>query len=373
MMLKKTIIFSFLCICSLIYPQATTKLHGTILTEENINDTITFVPGLFFDGKYFENEKIRTKITNNQFYLNFSSHYPQMYVLELSSEKKNGRFRIDYCFIDNTTTDISFTQDYKIKTSDGFANTEFLEKFLPYILKGEKEDFDFYNFNESFDEKLYSYTKENPDSYVALWFLIRRFNQEGYTELYEKCLKIFSEEMKNESLWNILNEEFLNISIKTNHKFPEIPLKNTSLNPETLQIPEAEYTLIDFWFSRCRPCLEEIPQWIDLYERYNSKGLNIIGISTDKTENVEPYWQKRIIEKKIPWKNYLDENAVFASKEKIFLFPTNYLLNSKGEVIRKNIKPKELENLLIDSYKIKKHFDNYVRQTQVPLSIFKKN
>ena len=53
--------------------------------------------------------------------------------------------------------------------------------------------------------------------------------------------------------------------------------------------------------------------------------------------------------------------------------PTNYLLNNKGEVIRKNIKPEELEKLLIESYKIQTYFDDYVRQSQGPVSVFKKN
>lgn len=367
---KITILFSLLTSC-LIYTQNKIKLHGNILTEINVNDTISFVPGLFFMEKYYENKILKTKIMNSEFYLNFSSDYPQIYTVSLSSEKNSDKLRLDYCFIDNTTTEISFNSNYILKKSNGVTNKEFLEKFIPYIFKGEKQSCHFYNFNEKFDEKLYSYIKENPDSYVALWFLIGKFNKEGYTELYDKGLNAFSEKIKNEKLWKIINEEFLNISIKENNKFPNIDLKNVDLKTELLQIPEAEYTLIDFWFSRCRPCLEEMPQWIDLYERYNSSGLNIIGISTDKTENVEPYWQKRIIEKKIPWKNYLDENAVFASKEKIISFPTNYLLNSKGEVIRKNIKPEELEKLLIDSYKIKKHFDSYDRQSQVPVSIFK--
>lgn len=371
-MLKKTILF-YLFNCSLIYSQAIVTVHGNMLTKEIINDSITLAGGLLSGEKYYQNKVLKTKIINNEFYLDFNSSYPQMYVLALDSEKDTGRVRIDCFFIDNTTTKITFNPNYIIKKSNGVTNNEFLEKFIPYVFKEKKEIFNFYSFDENLDEKLSNYINENPDSYVALWFLIGRFNLEGYNELYEKSLQSFSEKMKNEKLWKTLNKEFADLSIKVNHKFPKITLKNIDLAPELLQIPEAEYTLIDFWFSRCLPCLEEMPKWVNLYQRYNTYGFNIIGISTDKTQNVELYWKKRIVEKKIPWKNYLDENAVFTSKEKIMSFPTNYLLNNKGEIIKKNIKPEELEKLLIDSYKIKKHFDSYVRQSQVPLSVFKKN
>jgi len=372
MMSKKTIILFALLICSFTYCQ-TIEMKGDILTKGFVNDSVSFIPGLFFDKKYYTNDILKAKIINNKFHLNFSSDYPQMYVLSLDSEKNNGKFRIDCFFVDTNTTKISFDSNYKLNTSNGQTNTEFLKKFVPYIFNDRKVNFHLYNFDESLDDRLYKYIQENPDSYVALWFLIGRFNKEGYVELYDKCLKSFSQKIKSEPLWKILNEEFIELSIKLNYKFPQILLKNISLQPELLQISDSQYTLIDFWFSRCRPCLEEMPKWIDLYERFNLKGLNIIGISTDKTENVESYWQKRIVEKKIPWKNYLDENAVFASKEKIFSFPTNYLLNRKGEVIRKNITPEELEKLLIESYKFEKYFDNYVRPTQVPISVFKKN
>lgn len=358
-------------ICNSCHPQAEITIRGNILTSANINDTITFIPIIFGSKKLAENKSLEARIINDKFYLNFNSYYPQMYTVSLNGEKNIGRIRIDCCFIDNSTTEMSFDSNYRIKKSNGLTNKEFLEKFIPYMFKEGEESYHFYNFDENLDEKLFSYIKGNPDSYVALWFLVGRFNLGGYTELYEKSLNSFSKKMKNEKLWKIFNKEFSDISIKANHKFPEIALKNIDLKSELLEIPEAEYTLIDFWFSRCLPCLEEIPKWVDLYQRYNTNGLNIIGISTDKTENIENYWRRRIIEKKIPWKNYLDENAVFASKEKIMSFPTNYLLNNKGEIIRKNIKPEELEKLLIDSYKIKKHFDSYDRQSQVPVSIFK--
>ncbi|KAF2332267.1 TlpA family protein disulfide reductase [Flavobacterium ginsenosidimutans] len=364
-MSKKIIILFALCFSLLNYSQTAVKLHGTILTKDNINDTICFVPEAFLDKKYYSNETFKAKIINNEFNLNFRSYYPQMYVLNLNSEKNNGKFRIDCFFIDSSTTKISFDSNYKLSVSNGKTNTEFLKKFLPYIFKNRKENLHFYKFDESLDVRLCNYIEENPDSYVALWFLIGRFNKEGHTELYEKCMKSFSQKMKAQPLWKILNEEFAEISIKENYKFPEILLKNIDLEPEALQVPESEYTLIDFWFSRCRPCLEELPKWIDLYEKYNSRGLNIISISTDKTENVKNYWQKRVVEKKIPWKNYLDENATFATKEKIVSFPTNYLLNNKGEVIKKNVTPEELEKLLIEAYKIKSYFDNYITQPSV--------
>ncbi|MEX2273167.1 MAG: TlpA disulfide reductase family protein [Vicinamibacterales bacterium] len=48
--------------------------------------------------------------------------------------------------------------------------------------------------------------------------------------------------------------------------------------------------LLNFWATWCPPCLEEIPYFIDLANRYKQDGLVILGISTDDTaDQVRPF------------------------------------------------------------------------------------
>jgi cytochrome c biogenesis protein CcmG, thiol:disulfide interchange protein DsbE len=42
--------------------------------------------------------------------------------------------------------------------------------------------------------------------------------------------------------------------------------------------------LVNFWAAWCKPCAEEIPQFMAIEEKYRSRGVQVIGISIDDTD-----------------------------------------------------------------------------------------
>jgi len=57
-------------------------------------------------------------------------------------------------------------------------------------------------------------------------------------------------------------------------------------------------------------------------------------------------WKKRVSDNQLKWKSFLDENAFESDKEKIRSFPTNFLVDANGVVIKKNISLLDLEEFL---------------------------
>jgi peroxiredoxin len=49
----------------------------------------------------------------------------------------------------------------------------------------------------------------------------------------------------------------------------------------TFSSTRGKVVLVDFWATWCVPCKVEIPAFVDMYARYKSQGLEIVGISMD--------------------------------------------------------------------------------------------
>jgi peroxiredoxin len=51
--------------------------------------------------------------------------------------------------------------------------------------------------------------------------------------------------------------------------------------------------LLDFWATWCGPCKIEIPGFVDLYSRYKSQGLEVVGVVVlDRFEKAGPFAQQ---------------------------------------------------------------------------------
>lgn len=304
--------------------------------------------------KYYESNFASAKIEDNRFNIKATLSYPHLFHIAFESDKGNITSRGGPLYIDATTDSMIVDYDSGIcSRTKGATFAEYENRFVPFFI-GKSQKYDCKknpigklsnDKSPRFDSVLFEYVKRNPDSYVALWSLIERFNEYGHTTLKEETLNLFSNKIKGEKLWPIIRDDLKNAPIKENKRFPLFTVQTIDLKKQELSLPKAKYTLLDFWFCRCRPCIEAFPKLKEVYAAYRSKGFEIVGITTDKTENVA-LWQKRVKEYELPWLHYLDENALVASKLSIFSFPTTFLLNQKGEVINRGITPEELEEFL---------------------------
>ena len=144
----------------------------------------------------------------------------------------------------------------------------------------------------------------------------------------------------------ILISEYLKVRInpQIGDKYIDFSLENTKGETVSLSQLRGTYTLINFWASWCIPCRKENPNLIELYNKYNEKGLHIIGASMDREKSD---WLKAVKDDKLPWSNVIDlvgpqSNNIFFLYDVRFV-PDNLLLDKDGIIIARNIRVDDLK------------------------------
>jgi len=60
-------------------------------------------------------------------------------------------------------------------------------------------------------------------------------------------------------------------------------LRDISGQAVALKAFSGQVILLNFWATWCGPCHIEIPGFVELYKKYRSQGLAVLGVSTDDT------------------------------------------------------------------------------------------
>jgi thiol-disulfide isomerase/thioredoxin len=91
-------------------------------------------------------------------------------------------------------------------------------------------------------------------------------------------------------------------------------------------------TVLDFWATWCKPCVNSIPKLVNLSDQLKNKGVNLIGINEDSPRNtakVQPF----AFSLGITYPVLLDPNQRLLSDMMIDALPTLIILDKNGKVI----------------------------------------
>jgi peroxiredoxin len=127
---------------------------------------------------------------------------------------------------------------------------------------------------------------------------------------------------------------------------PEITLPNPDGELVSLSSLRGKYVLIDFWAGWCRPCREENPNVVRLYNQYKEQGFEVFGVSLDRTREA---WVKAIEDDKLTWTQVSDLqyfNSAAAALYQINAIPATYMIDPEGKIIAKDLRGPSLENKL---------------------------
>lgn len=335
---------------ALSFAQTEKKISGRIINV--FSDTLIILPDRDIPPKFYEIEETRSKIENEEFMVDVNAAYPQLLYTLFTRDQGYVLNRPKAFFIDNTSTAIFIdTANWEKSYVKGDVGDEFEQQFTPFISENllKNERYSLYSMpfvkDVKIDTALYNYSRLHPDSFIPLWFLIKRYYQFGHSALRENHLGQFSDEIKDSKIWKLLQEDMDRALLKQGSTFPTMKLLDSNLESYSLKDNQGKYFLLDFWFTSCKPCIQALPRLNNIYERFHKNGLEIISISVDRDQAVEK-WRSRILEKDMPWKHCLDPNGLKSNELFVKNFPRYILLDANWNVVNMDISLDELEAYL---------------------------
>jgi len=124
-------------------------------------------------------------------------------------------------------------------------------------------------------------------------------------------------------------------------------ITGTLLNgqPFDQQTLTGKVVLVDFWATWCGPCVAEIPNVLEQYNKYHDRGFEVVGISLDQDRSA---LEKFVGDRKIPWPILFEPSEgtgwqhPLATYYGISGIPTVILIGQDGNVITLNARGERL-------------------------------
>lgn len=187
-----------------------------------------------------------------------------------------------------------------------------------------------------------NYISAHPASFISMYLLSQLYAD--YTaEAYEQAFAKMAPAYKNSRYGKIVAGKIESAKATAlGQKAINFTKKDINGKDFSLTSLQGKYVLLDFWGSWCGPCRQSHPHLKAVYEKYKSKGLEIVGISEEKMSSLaqsETAWKKAVKDDGIEWlhvlNNYGKENFDLVQKYGVTGFPTKFLLDKEGRILYK--------------------------------------
>ena len=139
-----------------------------------------------------------------------------------------------------------------------------------------------------------------PFSYFLLHSIFNAKKQYSKNEIQE-ILELFNADVQKSKLGDEIRA-FINEKPELNIAYPNLNLLNSFNQRHNIIDSSSKINMLVFWASWCGPCRLEIPVLKEIQNEFKGKGLNLVSISIDVSED---NWKHAVQQEKMSWPQYL--------------------------------------------------------------------
>ncbi len=124
--------------------------------------------------------------------------------------------------------------------------------------------------------------------------------------------------------------------VDTNAELPEMDLTTIKGNNVATKAVDKQITLVSFWATSCKSCVEEMPELIKTYEKYHDRGFQVLAVSMtyDPPAQLVAYSEQKALPFPVIHDSYGDIAREFGE---VHATPTAYLFDKTGKRIDKTV------------------------------------
>lgn len=117
---------------------------------------------------------------------------------------------------------------------------------------------------------------------------------------------------------------------------PDLPFTQIDGSKHKLADLKGKVTLVNFWATSCSTCVKEMPDLVATHQKFKDQGFETLAIAMeyDPPAYVSQFVQTR----QLPFRVAMDHDGKLAEGfGSVQLTPTTFVLNKKGDVVKKYI------------------------------------
>jgi len=128
-----------------------------------------------------------------------------------------------------------------------------------------------------------------------------------------------------------------------------IPVKSIDDLQTISNETKGKVVLYNIWATWCKPCVNEFPDLVKLYNNYKSKGFELVFISVDESETIKerviPFLEKNKVDFKTYYNDFknLDDFINYYDKKWEGAIPSTFIYDKNGILVNKFIGNKDYE------------------------------